>query len=105
MVLTDRKGSREWNDGKKRKGGTLMEKENWIRQVSRHNLKSSGRISIPVREITIRVDRGGTEGGNRGESQLGISRIKSRVVLLAVRGPPHLLAGGKALLCIVTRYT
>lgn len=68
-----------------RKRRTLMEKENWIRQVSRHNLKSSGRISIPVvREITITTESC-IDGGNRGESQLGISRIKSRVVLLAVR--------------------
>lgn len=53
--------------------------------MSRHNLKSSGRISIPVvREITITTESC-IDGGNRGESQLGISRIKSRVVLLAVR--------------------
>lgn len=54
MVLTDRFKFRAnqtiQNARKKEAERLLMEKENWIRQVSRHNSKSSGRISIYLQE-------------------------------------------------------
>lgn len=108
MVLTDRFKFRAnqtiQNARKKEAERLLMEKENWIRGTTRNPRGESRYTCKRNNNNTGSWRYRGRRGGGKGESQLGISRIKSRVVSLAVRGP-RLLAGGEAFPCIVTRYT
>lgn len=54
------------NARKKEAERLLMEKENWIRQVSAQLEILGENLDIPVREITITRDRGGIEDGGEG---------------------------------------